>query len=83
MNFLKKMGDSIAEGSKKAGNSIAETAKRASVVLAPGINVRNESDITVLFVMSQLTPLYWKTLAPGETTHIDCGRGKSKSKIEE
>ena len=48
---------------KKIGNSVA-----------PGINVRNETGIPLLFVLSQLSPLHWTRVEPGETQHIDCGR---------
>ena len=52
MNFLKKVGNTMA----------------------PGINVRNETEFPVLFVLSQLSPLHWARIEPGETHHIDCGR---------
>lgn len=42
--------------------------------LAPGINVRNESPVPVLFVLSQLSPLHWAKVNPGETVHVPCGR---------
>lgn len=42
--------------------------------LAPGFYVRNESDYPILFVMSQLSPLHWEKVEPGETKHIKCGR---------
>jgi hypothetical protein len=42
--------------------------------IAPGIYVRNESDYKILFVMSQLTPLHWAAVEPGETVHVPCGK---------
>ncbi len=42
--------------------------------LAPGLYVRNESVVPILFVLSQLTPLHWLKIEPGETKHIKCGR---------
>jgi PII-like signaling protein len=42
--------------------------------LAPGLDVINETDVKVLFIMSQLTPLHWAGIEPHETVHIDCGR---------
>lgn len=48
--------------------------KKAGKSLAPGIKVRNESGVTVLFVLSQLTPLHWAKVEPGETLHMKCGR---------
>ena len=49
-------------------------ARRAKLALAPGLNVRNESDVPIVFVMSQLSPLHWTKVGAGETKHIDCGR---------
>jgi hypothetical protein len=48
--------------------------KKAGEALAPGINVRNESEVPVLFVLSQLSPLHWVKVEPGETQHVKCGR---------
>lgn len=48
--------------------------RKAAVAIAPGINVRNESDVPVLFVLSQLSPLHWNKINPGEKKHIDCGK---------
>jgi hypothetical protein len=31
----------------------------ASKLIAPGFHCRNESDIPILFVFSQLSPLHW------------------------
>jgi hypothetical protein len=42
--------------------------------LAPGLYVRNETEAPILFVLSQLTPLHWLRIEPGETKHIKCGR---------
>ncbi len=42
--------------------------------LAPGFNVRNESNIPILVVLSQLSPLHWCKVSPGELKHIECGR---------
>jgi hypothetical protein len=48
--------------------------KSVGNAMAPGINVRNETDVPVLFVLSQLSPLHWTRVDPHETVHIDCGR---------
>lgn len=32
-----------------------------------GISVKNDSDIPILVIVSQLTPLYWGRVEPGET----------------
>lgn len=48
--------------------------KKAGAALAPGINVRNESDVPVLFVLSQLSPLHWVKVNPGESVNVSCGR---------
>jgi hypothetical protein len=37
-----------------------------SNAIAPGFYVRNESDLPVLFVMSQLSPLHWCKVDPGK-----------------
>lgn len=42
--------------------------------MAPGMYVRNETEVPVLFVLSQLSPLHWTRVDPGETKHIECGR---------
>lgn len=42
--------------------------------LAPGIYIRNESPIPILFVLSQLSPLHWCKVDPNETVHLKCGR---------
>ena len=36
-----------------------------SKALAPGFHCLNESDIPILFVMSQLSPLHWDRVEPG------------------
>ncbi len=43
-------------------------------LLAPGLNVRNESQFPILFVLSQLSPLHWDRVEPGATRKINCGR---------
>jgi hypothetical protein len=48
--------------------------KKVGNTISPGINVRNDSEIPVLFVLSQLSPLHWVRIEPGETHHIACGR---------
>lgn len=48
--------------------------KKVGNAMAPGINVRNETAFPVLFVLSQLSPLHWARIEPGETRHISCGR---------
>lgn len=48
---------------KKFGNS-----------MAPGMHVRNETEVPLLVVLSQLSPLHWARVEPGETQHIECGR---------
>jgi hypothetical protein len=48
--------------------------KKIGSAMAPGINVRNDTDIPVLFVLSQLSPLHWTRLEPGQSEHIACGR---------
>jgi hypothetical protein len=63
MNFLKQAGDKIKTAGKNAGEAIA-----------PGIHVRNETDVPLLFVLSQLSPLHWCRVEPGETQHVKCGR---------
>ncbi len=45
-----------------------------SQTLAPGFNVRNESNIPILVILSQLSPLHWCKVDPGESKHMDCGR---------
>lgn len=42
--------------------------------IAPGIFLRNESNITILVVLSQLSPLHWAKVLPGTTEHIKCGK---------
>lgn len=37
-----------------------------SKTIAPGFHCRNESDIPILFVLSQLTPLHWAKVEPGK-----------------
>ena len=53
---------------------IRNAAKATASVVAPGFNVRNETPFPILFVMSQLTPLHWTKVLPGETCKINCGR---------
>lgn len=48
--------------------------KCAARLMAPGLNVRNETDVPILFVLSQLTPLHWGKIMPHDSRHIDCGR---------
>jgi hypothetical protein len=43
-------------------------------LLAPGLNVKNESEFPILFVLSQLSPLHWDRVEPGATRKINCGR---------
>eukprot|EP00631_Chrysoreinhardia_giraudii_P002789 CAMPEP_0197424582 /NCGR_PEP_ID=MMETSP1170-20131217/26887_1 /TAXON_ID=54406 /ORGANISM="Sarcinochrysis sp, Strain CCMP770" /LENGTH=196 /DNA_ID=CAMNT_0042952071 /DNA_START=73 /DNA_END=663 /DNA_ORIENTATION=+ len=42
----------------------------------PGVSIRNESDVPLMGVLSQLTPLHWTgdAVAPGETVKISSGR---------
>jgi hypothetical protein len=46
----------------------------AGQVLAPGLNVRNETIYPILVVLSQLSPLHWARVEPNETKLISCGR---------
>lgn len=41
---------------------------------APGIKIKNDGPFPALVVLSQVSPLYWSKIMPGETKHIDCGR---------
>ncbi len=36
-----------------------------SKTIAPGFHCRNESEIPILFVLSQLSPLHWCKVEPG------------------
>ena len=42
--------------------------------LAPGINVENQTQYPILFMLSQLSPLHWCRVEPGESAHVACGR---------
>ena len=48
--------------------------KKVGKTLAPGINVRNDTEFPILFVFSQLSPLHWDKVEPGETKHFKCGK---------
>ena len=45
-----------------------------SDTLAPGLLFCNNSEIPVLVILSQLSPLHWKKVMPGETSQVACGR---------
>jgi len=47
---------------------------KAKAALAPGMFVRNDCDVPILFVLSQLTPLHWEKVMPGATVKVECGR---------
>jgi hypothetical protein len=36
--------------------------------------VKNDSTVPILVVLSQLTPLHWARVNPGQKLHIPCGR---------
>jgi hypothetical protein len=38
--------------------------------VAPGFYCRNDSEIPILFVMSQLSPLHWNKVNPGKAKVI-------------
>jgi len=42
----------------------------ASKFIAPGFHCRNESDIPILFVFSQLSPLHWHKVNPGNLRNL-------------
>lgn len=42
--------------------------------IAPGMYVRNDAEIPVLFMLSRETPLHWVKLEPGQVYHVKCGR---------
>eukprot|EP01040_Poterioochromonas_malhamensis_P009480 gene9480-10295_t len=42
--------------------------------IAPGFHCRNESEIPILFVLSQLSPLHWCKVEPGQRKYVKCGR---------
>ena len=74
MDFFKKAAQSISDSAKSAGDAITDTAKSAGEVIAPGIYVYNDTTIPILCVLSQLSPLHWSRIEPGEKKHIACGR---------
>ncbi len=41
------------------GDSVGESLDLIGDKMAPGLVVVNESSVPILFVLSQLTPLYW------------------------
>ena len=42
--------------------------------LAPGIYVHNKTPYPILFILSQLSPLHWCKVEPGEKKHVSCGQ---------
>jgi hypothetical protein len=42
--------------------------------LAPGLLVENRSTEKILVILSQLTPLHWDEIEPGQTKRLFCGR---------
>ena len=74
----KEAASATAAAAVVAANATASAAKDAAnataAVVAPGFSVRNETPFPILFVMSQLTPLHWTKVMPGETCKINCGR---------
>jgi len=42
--------------------------------IAPGMYVRNDSEIDIIFQLSRETPLHWMKIGPGEVYHVKCGR---------
>jgi len=82
MFSFKGVSDALAG----AGASLAATAGAAAAAastavanaMVAGIVVRNESDVPLLVVCSQLTPLHWAKVMPGEVfnEHNKLGMGK-------
>ena len=50
----------------KQEETTREMIASLSKAVAPGFHVRNESDIPILFVFSQLSPLHWAKVEPGK-----------------
>jgi len=49
----------------------AALSQAVSNAMVSGIKVRNETPIPILIVCSQLTPLYWGKIMPGETWNLN------------
>jgi hypothetical protein len=56
----------------------AALGQAMSNLATAGIAVKNESNVPILVIISQLTPLYWQKVMPGETfnEHNKLGMGK-------
>lgn len=49
----------------------AALSQAVSNAMVSGIKVRNETPVPILIVCSQLTPLHWGRIAPGETWNLN------------
>jgi hypothetical protein len=82
MFSLQGVGDALAGAGASLAASAGAAAAAASTAVAhamvAGIAVRNESAVPLLVVCSQLTPLHWAQVLPGETfnEHNKLGMGK-------
>jgi len=64
----------IEEGNALYEKAVESRIGMSMMMLAPGLVIRNESDVKILVILSQLTPLHWEAIDPGHTVRMRCGR---------
>ena len=77
-----RLGGAIADAAGSASAAVRSAADAAtaaaSSALVAGIAVKNESALPILVICSQLTPLHWGKIMPGETWNAHNALGMSK-----
>lgn len=64
----------LDEGNALYDKAVDSRVGISMMFLAPGLVIRNESEAKILVVLSQLTPLHWEAINPGDTIRMKCGR---------
>ena len=64
----------IDEGNAALVEAIDYRIGMKKMQFAPGLVVRNDSSVKILVILSQLTPLHWDAINPGEVIRMKCGR---------
>lgn len=71
---ISKTAMNVEEGNNLINDAVNSRIGMSMMMFAPGLVIRNESEWTILVVLSQLTPLHWEAIDPGHTVRMKCGR---------
>lgn len=81
-SVMGRLGGAIAEAAGSASAAVRSAADAAAAAasnaLVAGIAVKNESELPILVICSQVTPLHWGKIMPGETWNVHNVLGMSK-----